>query len=399
MLSVEEARARVLALVAPLGQEPVPLAEAAGRILAADAVAGRAQPPFAASAMDGYAVRAAEATAGAVLTVAGEAAAGHRAPLALPPASAIRIFTGAPLPEGADSILIQENAARAGDSITVQEAPQPGVFVRPAGGDFAAGDALTAPRRIGPREIGLLAAMNVAQPVVARRPIVALMATGDELVWPGEEPGPDQIIASSAPALAARVAAAGGIPRLCPIARDTRESLLTALEAARGADILVTLGGASVGDHDLVAEVLGGAGLALDFYKIRMRPGKPLMAGRLHDGTAMLGLPGNPVSAMVCGELFLVPAIARCLGWPTESLAPQFHTGILAADIEANGDREHYMRASLRQGPDGRATLTVARRQDSSLQRVLAHANALVRRMPNAPAATAGSTVEYLPLD
>ncbi|MEL6769163.1 MAG: molybdopterin molybdotransferase MoeA, partial [Pseudomonadota bacterium] len=283
--------------------------------------------------------------------------------------------------------------------ITVQEAPQPGVFVRPAGGDFAAGDALTAPRRIGPREIGLLAAMNVAQPVVARRPVVALMATGDELVWAGETPGPDQIIASSAPALAARVAAAGGIPRLLPIARDTRESLLTALEAARGADILVTLGGASVGDHDLVAEVLGGAGLALDFYKIRMRPGKPLMAGRLDDGMAMLGLPGNPVSAMVCAELFLVPAIAHCLGWPAESLAPRLHTGILAADIEANGDREHYMRASLGEAIDGRTTLTVARRQDSSLQRVLADATALVRRMPNAPAASAGSTVEYLRLD
>ncbi|MEM9765849.1 MAG: molybdopterin molybdenumtransferase MoeA, partial [Pseudomonadota bacterium] len=223
MLSVEDARARVLALVAPLGHEAVPLADAAGRTLAADAVAKRAQPPFAASAMDGYAVRAAEATAGAVLAVAGEAAAGRRAPLALPPAAAIRIFTGAPLPEGADSILIQENAARVGDSITVAEAPVPGVFVRPAGGDFTAGAALTAPRRLGAREIGLLAAMNIAKPIVARRPVVALMATGDELVWPGETPGADQIIASSAPALAARVATAGGIPRLCPIARDTRE--------------------------------------------------------------------------------------------------------------------------------------------------------------------------------
>ncbi|MEL7140046.1 MAG: gephyrin-like molybdotransferase Glp [Pseudomonadota bacterium] len=399
MLSVEEARARVLTLVAPLGAERVALADASGRTLAEDAAAARAQPPFAASAMDGYAVRAAEAVPGARLAVAGEAAAGHRAACALPPAAAIRIFTGAPLPEGADSILIQENAARDGDTITVAEAPAPDAYVRPAGGDFAAGSILAAPNRLGPREIGLLAAMNVAEPVVARRPVVALMATGDELVWPGETPGPDQIIASSAPALAARVAAAGAIPRLCPIARDTRESLLAALEVARGADILVTLGGASVGDHDLVAEVLGGAGLALDFYKIRMRPGKPLMAGRLHDGMAMLGLPGNPVSAMVCAELFLVPAIDRCLGWPAEALAPRFRIGLLAHDLEANGDREHYMRATLAHTADGQAHLTVAKRQDSSLLSVLADASALVRRMPGAPAAAAGTRVEYLPLD
>ncbi|MEO0428807.1 MAG: gephyrin-like molybdotransferase Glp [Pseudomonadota bacterium] len=398
MLSVDEARARVLSLVAPFGTERVALTEAAGRMLAEDAIAIRAQPPFAASAMDGYAVRAAEAAAGATLAVAGESAAGHRAPMALPPGAAIRIFTGAPMPEGADSILIQEDAERDGDRITVREAPAPGAHLRPAGADFAEGYRLTAPRHLGPREIGLLAAMNVAEPAVSRRPTVAIVPTGDELVWPGEHPGPDQIIASSAPALAARVAAAGAVPRLCPIARDTRESLLAALDAARGADILVTLGGASVGDHDLVAEVLGDAGLSLDFYKIRMRPGKPLMAGRIADGPAMLGLPGNPVSAMVCAELFLVPAIARCLGWPADALAPRLLTGILAHDLGANGDREHYMRATLAWDADGRARLTVAGRQDSSLQSVLADASALVRRMPGAGPLPAGSAVDYLPL-
>ncbi|MEM6680327.1 MAG: molybdopterin molybdotransferase MoeA [Pseudomonadota bacterium] len=404
MLSVEDARARVLALMPDPQPEAVALTDAAGRVLLQSARAARAQPPFAASAMDGYAVRAAEAQLGARLTLAGEAPAGRAFAAPLPAGGAVRIFTGAPVPKGADAILIQEDAEREGDSVIIREAPTVGAHIRPAGGDFEHDAELAAPLRLTPRAIGLLAAMNAATLTVARRPIVALIPTGDELVHPGERPGPDQIIASSALALAARVAQAGGIPRLCPIARDNAASLLTALEAARGADIVITLGGASVGDHDLVAQVFGSAGLALDFYKVRMRPGKPLMAGRIAPapgetgpGPAMLGLPGNPVSAMVCGELFLVPAIARCLG--LGDLAPPQYLGILAHDLEENGPREHYMRANREALPDGRVALTVAARQDSSLQSVLARADTLVVRAPKAPALPAGSQVAYVPLD
>ncbi|MEO0823102.1 MAG: gephyrin-like molybdotransferase Glp [Pseudomonadota bacterium] len=395
MLSVAEARARVLSLVRPMAGEPVALTEAAGRVLAAPARAARAQPPFAASAMDGYAVRAAEAAAGARLRLAGEAAAGHASADALPPGAAMRIFTGAPVPAGADSILIQEDARAAEGAVEVVTPPDPGAYIRPAGGDFPAGHALAAPRRLGPSEIALLAAMNCAEVTVARRPVVALIPTGDELVLPGETPAADQIVASNNFGLAALLARAGAEPRLCPIARDNRASLLAALEAAKGADMVVTLGGASVGDHDLVAAVFGDAGLSLDFYKIAMRPGKPLMAGRIGP-MAMLGLPGNPVSALVCGHLFVVPAVERALG--LDGAPPVPRPARLAADEPANGPREHYMRARLDWATEGLPLAHVAENQDSSLLSVLADADALVIRAPRAPAAPAGSLVEYLPL-
>jgi len=395
LIPVTEALARIVALVSPLGAERVALDAAAGRVLAVDAVATRDQPPFAASAMDGYAVRAAEAEAGARLAVAGEAAAGRAHPGALPPGSAIRIFTGAPVPEGADAILIQENASPADGAITVAEAPEPGAWIRPAGGDFRAGESLAAPRRLTPRHVALLAAMNRAEVSVTRRPVIALMPTGDELVEPGETPGPDQIVTSNNVGLAAMLARIGAEPRLCPIARDTRESLMAALAAAEGADMLVTLGGASVGDHDLVAEVFGEAGLALDFYKVAMRPGKPLMAGKIGAMT-MLGLPGNPVSAMVCGEIFLVPAVERMLGLPGGPR--ERHAVPLAHPIPANGPREHYMRAEIA-GGIARGAVTVFENQDSSLLATLARANALVVRAPGAPALGAGALVETIPLD
>ncbi|HUF55738.1 MAG TPA: gephyrin-like molybdotransferase Glp [Thermohalobaculum sp.] len=393
-LSVEEALARVLALVTPMGVEEVPLAEAAGRVLAEDVVAARAQPPFASSAMDGYAVRAAEAVAGARMRLAGEAAAGRGAGIPLPPGAAIRIFTGAPVPEGADAILIQENARREGDTVVVADAPEAGVFVRPAGGDFAAGFRIAAPCRLTPQRIALAAAMNAPRLRVRRRPVVALMPTGDELVEPGQAPGPDQIVSSNGYGLAASVQAAGATPLLCGIARDTRESLLAALDAARAADFIVTLGGASVGDHDLVAEVLEQAGLALDFYKVAMRPGKPLMAGRL-DGRVMLGLPGNPVSAMVCGEVFLRPALDAALGLPAgpRPTVP----ARLAAPVERTGARTHYMRARLSVAGDGLVCEPFAR-QDSSLLATLAAANALAIRPPNAPEAAAGARIDCIPL-
>jgi molybdopterin molybdotransferase len=385
LLPVGDALARVLRLVEPTGTEEIPLAEAAGRVLAADAVAIRNQPPFAASAMDGYAVRAADANVGAKLTVTGEAAAGSGHGGAVGPGEAVRIFTGAPVPNGADTILIQENTRREGDMIEVTEAPT-----------LAEGYRLTAPRRLTGREAALLAAMNVPRVTVRRRPVVALIPTGDELVEPGQTPGPDQIVSSNDIGLAAMLTAAGALPLRCPIARDNRDSLLAALEAARKADFVVTLGGASVGDHDLVAGVFGDAGLALDFYQIAMRPGKPLMAGKL-GARVMLGLPGNPVSAMVCGEIFLRPAIDAALGLPAgpRETSPAF----LSHDLPANGAREHYMRATVSPAADGMMRCEVAGDQDSSLLATLARANALAIRQPHAPATKAGSAIFYIRLD
>ncbi len=395
LLPVADALARILALVEPMATEEVPLAEAVGRVLAADAVATRDQPPFAASAMDGYAVRAADAIAGARLNVTGEAAAGNGHGDEVGPGEAVRIFTGAPVPDAADAILIQENARREGDMIEVVEAPTAWAYIRPAGMDFAEGFRLTAPRRLTGPETALLAAMNVARLTVRRRPVVALIPTGDELVAPGQTPGPDQIVSSNDIGLAAAVAAAGAEPLRCPIARDNRDSLLAALEAARDADFVVTLGGASVGDHDLVAQVFGDAGLTLDFYQIAMRPGKPLMAGKL-DSQVMLGLPGNPVSAMVCGEVFLRPAIDAALGLPAGPRTTR--TAFLNHDLPANGPREHYMRATVSPAANGVMRCEVAGNQDSSLLATLARADALAVRPPHAPAAKAGSAISYISL-
>jgi molybdopterin molybdotransferase len=395
LLPVADALARILALVEPMATEEIPLTEAAGRVLAADAVATRNQPPFAASAMDGYAVRAIDAIAGARLRVTGEAAAGSGHGATVGHGEAVRIFTGAPVPDGADAILIQENARREGDTVEVVEAPTAWAYIRPAGMDFAEGFRLTAPRRLTGSETALLAAMNVPRLTVRRRPVVALIPTGDELVAPGQTPGPDQIVSSNDIGLAAVLAAAGAQPLRCPIARDNRDSLLAALEAARAADFIVTLGGASLGDHDLVAQVFGDAGLALDFYQIAMRPGKPLMAGKL-DGKVMLGLPGNPVSTMVCGEVFLRPAIDAALGLPAGPRETRL--AFLNHDLPTNGPREHYMRAIVNPAADGMMRCEVAGNQDSSLLATLARATALAVRPPHAPAAKAGSAISYIPL-
>lgn len=396
LLSVAEALDRLFALMPRMAAERVPLAEADGRVLTEDAVAGRDQPPFAASAMDGYAVRADEAGAGAELTVAGEAAAGRAWPHPLGRGTAIRIFTGAPVPEGADAILIQENADREGQTIRVCEAPQAGSYIRPSGGDFRAGTRLAAPRRLGPRDLGLAAAMNIPELTVSRRPEVALIPTGDELVLPGETPGPDQIVASSGFALAARLERLGARTRLCPIARDTEESLRASLTAAATADLIVTLGGASVGEHDLVAGVLDGLGSERSFYKIAMRPGKPLMAGRL-GGAVIVGLPGNPVSAMICTEIFVVPALEAALGLPARPRART--TAVLEHDMPPNGPREHYMRAVLTPGGAGPDRVSVFENQDSSLVFTLAEANAVAVAEPHAARREKGATVEVIALD
>lgn len=392
MISVDEALARVLALATPLPSESVPLGRAAGRVMSAPALALRDQPPFAASAMDGYAV-AGDAPEGAAFAVIGMAAAGHAFGGTVGPGQAVRIFTGAPLPAGATRVVIQEDVLAAADQITIGPNADSGTNIRPQGQDFRAGDSLS-PRRLRPNDLALLAAMNIARVPVTRRPVVALIATGDELVMPGEDPRPDQIVASNTFALKALAEAEGAEARLLPIARDTEAELAAVLAMALDADLIVTIGGASVGDHDLVGRVAAGMGLERAFYKIAMRPGKPLMAGRLQ-GVPMLGLPGNPVSSIVCGHLFMLPLIRAMLG--LADAAPVPRRAILGADVATNGPRTHYMRARLAPG-DGLPAITPFDRQDSALLSILTQADALlIRPLGDGPRAS-GDMVEYLPL-
>lgn len=390
MISTEEALARVLALIAPTGAEQVPLAEAGGRVLAADVIAARDQPPFAASAMDGYAVRADEAVLGAVLTVVGEAPAGGSFEGDLPPGGAVRIFTGAPMPASADAVLIQEDATRDGDTVRVDEAPSQGRYIRPAGLDFKAGDRLTAPRRLTPAAVALAAAMNAPRLTVARRPVVHLIATGDELVEPGQTPGPNDIVASNNYGVAALLAEAGAAPVIQPIARDEKDALIAALDRASGADLIVTLGGASVGDYDLVREVMGAEGMDLSFYKVAMRPGKPMMAGRVR-GVPLIGLPGNPVSSMVLAHLVLRPVVEAFLGLPAAPLPRR--RAPLAAPLGPNGPREHFMRAAW-EGDRVR----VFDNQDSSVLSRLAAADLLAVQPPHGAAMEKGDEIEIIKL-
>jgi molybdopterin molybdotransferase len=285
---------------------------------------------------------------------------------------------------------MQEDVTRDGSRITLGDRLDAKDHVRPAGSDFRAGDLVQAPRVLRPADVALLASMNAATVPVRRRPEVALIATGDELVMPGADPGPDQIIASNSFGLKALLEEAGAHARLLPIARDSVASLSTAFDLAKGADLIVTIGGASVGDHDLVGKVAGDLGMERAFYKVAMRPGKPLMAGRMGDA-AMVGLPGNPVSAMVCGHVFVVPMITAMLGLGTAP-APR-RTARLAAALPANGPREHYMRARLT--PEG---LLPEARQDSALLGVLAVSDALLVRAADDPARAEGGMVEYLPI-
>ncbi|MGR3383204.1 molybdopterin molybdotransferase MoeA [Roseovarius indicus] len=390
MISVDEALSHLFSLVAPLEAGSVPLQDACGRVLAETVTARRDQPPFSASAMDGYAVQSSDAVPGARLSVIGEAAAGHGFAGGLSQSQAVRIFTGAPVPEGADRVVIQEDVAREGNTITLGDQLDEGPHIRRKGTDFSVGDAMKAPRRLTPSDVALLAAMNIPRVMVARKPVVALISTGDELVMPGEDPGPDQIIASNTFGLKAMLEEMGATARLLPIARDNTASLETAFDLAEGADLVVTIGGASVGDHDLVGDVAASLGMERSFYKVRMRPGKPLMAGRMGQA-AMVGLPGNPVSAMVCGHVFLAPMIRLMLGLGATP-APR-RSARLAQDIDRGGPREHYMRATVADG-----TILAEDRQDSSLLSVLARANALMIRPPDDAPRAKGETIEYIPI-
>jgi molybdopterin molybdotransferase len=398
LLSVAEALARVLERAAALPTEMVPLHRARGRTLSEDLKALRTQPPVAMSAMDGYALRAADLGDRAPpLKLVGQSAAGRRYDGTLQPGETVRIFTGAPVPEGADTILIQEDAVVDGDRIRATAIPMAGRNIRRAGLDFLEGQTLLpAGTRLGAAELALAAAMNHPMLPVARKPLVAIIATGDELVRPGEPAGPNQIIASNSFAIAAFVEAAGGTTLDLGIVADDFAPLEAAIRAARDAkaDILVTLGGASVGDHDLVKPALAKEGMELGFWRIAMRPGKPLIHGRLGAMT-ILGLPGNPVSSIVCGALFLMPLIRALSGDKTAHL-DRSEPAILGVALRANDKRQDYMRASLTLRDDGTPVAVPHIVQDSSMLRVLAQAQCLVIREPNTPAAEAGAACRIL---
>jgi len=385
---VSEALGRVLNLCPAMPSETVPLAKAAGRVLAEPMAATRNQPPFRASAMDGYAICAADLVPNARLTLIGESPAGGQFEGVVGAGEAVRIFTGGAVPEGADRVVIQENVSRDGDTVILNEAPGDALNLRPVGADFKVGDRLSAPRRLTAADIALLAAMNIPEVPVAQRPVIAVIPTGDELVMPGETPGPTQIITSNNFALKAQLEAQGAEVRLLPIARDNRPALRAAFELASGADMVVTLGGASVGDYDLIGPMAAELGISLDFYKIAMRPGKPLIAGHI-SGVPMFGLPGNPVSSMVCTHVFLRPAVDKMLGLDASALPEQVFE--VTEDLEANGPRAHYMRARVEGG-----FCTPARRQDSALISVMAQSNALLIRDPFAQAAKAGEMVRCI---
>lgn len=396
MISVEEALSRILAAFAPLPGETLAIPQALGRVLAEDVTARVTQPPADMSAMDGYAVRAADvAEMPARLRVVGRVPAGGSYAAPLQPGEAVRIFTGAPLPAGADTIVIQEDAEATDEEVTVRQSAPKGTYVRPAGLDFRAGTVgVVAGRAVTVRDLGLLAAMNRPWVRVRRRPRVAILATGDEVVMPGDPLGPNQIVSSNGLALAALVESCGGTALNLGIARDSAESLRTLAAGAAGADLLITTGGASVGEHDLIRDVLGEDGLDLGFWRIAMRPGKPLMFGHLK-GTPMLGLPGNPVSSLVCGLLFARPILDRLLGLerPPHPLVP----AVLACDLGANDRRQDYLRAKLSRDADGRLRAEPFARQDSSMLATLAQADGLIVRAPHAAPLAAGAAVEVLP--
>ncbi|MGE5540052.1 MAG: gephyrin-like molybdotransferase Glp [Gemmatimonas sp.] len=389
MLSVDEARARIVAAFEPLPAEDVSLERALHRVLAEDLAALRTQPPTPVSAMDGYAVHASDvATVPVTLTLVGEAPAGGAYAGRLQRGECVRILTGGPVPDGADAVVIQEDTDRDGARVTVKEAAKPGANVRAKGIDFREGDVLLRRGKLlNARDVGLAAAMNRPWLAVTRKPRVAILATGDEIVRPGDPIGPNQIVSSNGPALKALVAAYGGEPIDLGIARDDEDSIRVLSRGAKGADLLLTTGGVSVGDRDLVQKVLGREGLTVDFWKIAMKPGKPLMFGRLGD-TPMIGLPGNPVSALVCAVLYLKPAMGRMLGVADERLALQ--RARLASDLGPNNFREDFIRAKLSRNDAGEPLATPFGVQDSSMMSTLAAADCLIRRPPDAPPARAG---------
>ncbi|MGM4987631.1 molybdopterin molybdotransferase MoeA [Tardiphaga sp. 841_E9_N1_2] len=398
LMPVTDAMAAILAGADALPEEMVPLEDAFHRVLARDIASRRTQPPEPMSAMDGYAVRAADATLGAKLRVIGEIAAGKPFDRPLQTGEALRIFTGGVLPAGADAVVIQEDTTREGDVVGINEAAISGKHIRPAGVDFNEGDVLLrAGTRLTDRDLALAAGMNHPSLPVRRRPVVAVLATGDELVMPGAVPGPGQIVLSNGFALRALARAEGAEVIDLGIAVDTLEATTSAIQRAIDlkADVLITTGGASVGDHDLVQQSLINAGVEMAFWRIAMRPGKPMMHGR-RQSMRVIGLPGNPVSSYVCGFLFMVPLLRALSG--RNEVAHTLEPAVLGRDLAANDQREDYLRTRLETRADGTVVATPVIKQDSSLLGNLAVAEGLLIRKPFAPAAAAGDSCAIMRL-
>jgi molybdopterin molybdotransferase len=398
LMPVTDAMAAILAGADALPEEMVPLEDAFHRVLARDIASLRTQPPEPMSAMDGYAVRAADATLGAKLRVIGEIAAGKPFDRPLQTGEALRIFTGGVLPAGADAVVIQEDTTRDSDIVGINEAAISGKHIRPAGVDFNEGDVLLrAGTRLTDRDLALAAGMNHPSLPVRRRPVVAVLATGDELVMPGAVPGPGQIVLSNGFALRALARAEGAEVIDLGIAVDTLEATTSAIQRAIDlkADVLITTGGASVGDHDLVQQSLINAGVEMAFWRIAMRPGKPMMHGR-RQGMRVIGLPGNPVSSYVCGFLFMVPLLRALSG--RNEVAHALEPAVLGRDLAANDQREDYLRTRLETRADGTVVATPVMKQDSSLLGNLAVAEGLLIRKPFAPAAAAGDSCAIMRL-
>ncbi|MFT9440240.1 MAG: gephyrin-like molybdotransferase Glp [Acetobacter papayae] len=399
MLDVATARARILSGIVACGQETVPLGSALGRVLGLDVHARRANPPVSVSAMDGYAARAQDATQGAVLHVVTEAPAGHPTAHVIQPGECVRLFTGSQIPAGADTVIIQENTQREGDRITLTQPSAAGRFIRMQGQDFAQGTCLLqAGTRLGPKEIGLAAAGGHAWLTVTRKPRVSILSTGDEVALPGDPVREDGIFNSALFMVAACLQQAGAEVLMLPSARDTTRSLTEAFAQARQSDMLVTIGGASVGAYDLVRQSLTDIGLTLDFWKIAMRPGKPLLSGHI-GSTPIIGLPGNPVAALVCSTVFVAPAIQRMMGMAVADTLPT-EPAILGVDVGPNDQRQDFLRATLSTAPapDSLPVVTPFASQDSAQLHILAQSQALIIRAPHAPAAAAGSPCQIVRL-
>ncbi len=396
MISVEEALTRITQAFSPLSSEWISATQAEDRVLAEDVLAPRDQPHQTISAMDGYAVQAADLQGGrATLTLIGMAPAGGRFEGMVGPGQTVRIFTGGPLPEGADAVALQENAEADGDQIQLTGSVEPGRFVRPAGLDIQQGEVLLpAGKRLTARDLGLAAIANRVWLRVRRQPRIALLATGDELVRPGETLGPDRIVSSNSITTAAMIEAWGGKTLDLGIIPDHPQAFADIMPELVNVDLLVTLGGASVGERDLIRQSLANEGLSLDFWKIAMRPGKPLMFGSLHD-VPMLGLPGNPVSSSVCAILFVRAVINRLQGLdpnPTEISA------VLGSNLNANDQRQDYLRATLRWRADGCLEVTPSKRQDSAMFALFARADCLIKRRPFEKKSSKGDLVTIIPL-
>ena len=394
LMPVEAARSRILLNVKPLAAEQVAIAQALGRVLAKPISARRDQPPFNASAMDGYAVRSEDVAV--ELKIIGISAAGHAFKGKLKPGEAVRIFTGAPVPANSDAVVIQENTEAKGKIVAILSPARSQQNIRPRGLDFRKGETLLpASIRLNARDIGLAAAMNCDILSVRKKPVVAVIATGDELVLPGTNPRADQIVSSNSNALAALAQSLGAEVINCGIVKDNLKATERAILKMAKADVIVTTGGASVGDHDFIQQALKNTGVKIDFWKIAMRPGKPFMYGR-KGKQHVLGLPGNPVSALVCARLFLKPLIDCLQGLPHEDAATMARLG---AAMNANDSRQDYVRAKLETAADGSRTATPFNKQDSSMQRTFRDAHCLIIRPPSAPAAQPSDLVPVLNLD